>query len=60
MKTMRELKNILNLATAELGEDHEQVVMLRSLLEARLNEHGLSIANKSTVTSGPVRVVNES
>lgn len=56
---MKALRNILNSAIAELGEDHDQVVALRAMLENRLNEHGASIENKVTVTSGAARIVNE-
>ena len=59
MKSIQALRTILNTATAELGSDHDQVVMLRSLLEAKLNEHGASIDNKTVITTGPARIIDE-
>ena len=56
---MGALKNILSSAIAELGAEHEHVVMLRSLLESRLQGHGVSLNNTSRVITGQVRVVNE-
>ena len=56
---MRALRTTLKYAIAELGADHEQVVMLRSLLEAKLREHGASLNNTSTIVSGPVKIVDD-
>lgn len=56
---MKALRTILKTAVAELGNDHEQVVMLKSLLEARLREKGSSIENVSVFTSGTVSIKDE-
>jgi len=58
-KSLRELKDIVVSASLEFGKNHEQVVMLRALLDERLKEHGSSVANTVVFNSSTVNVTNE-
>jgi len=56
LKSLRELKDIIVSASSEFGEDDDDVVMLKALMEKRLVEHGSSTHNVAGFVSGKVNV----